>query len=77
MEKTVFDRICRHCRYNPTAVPPYVKMRQFGAAGLTKTKLCKYAKKNKLRIDCVFCQAVRELGSKEPMPLISNDKRFS
>lgn len=77
MEKKGFDWVCRHCRYNPTAVPPYVKMKQFQASGLTKTKLYKYARKHKLRVDCVFCRAVRELGFREQMPLILNDKRFS
>jgi hypothetical protein len=77
MKRKDFDWICRHCRYNPTAVPPYVKMKQFHASELKKTKLYRYAKKNKLRADCVFCQAVRQRGLKDGTLIILNDKRFS
>lgn len=76
MEERVFDEVCRHCRYNPTALPPYVEMKQFQVTELPKTKLYRYAKKNKLRVHCVFCQAVRDLGFKTPIPVILNDKRF-
>jgi len=76
MEEKVFDRACRRCRYNPTALPPYVEMKQVQVTELPKTKLYRYAKKNKLRVDCVFCQAVRDLGSKTPVLLILNDERF-
>ena len=77
MEKRSFSWICRHCKFNPTALPPYVKMKRFFVNGLTKTKLYKHARKNKLRVNCVFCQAVRERGSRRRLSLILNDKRFS
>jgi hypothetical protein len=39
MEKKGFDWVCRHCRNNPTALPPYVEMKPFPVNGLTKKAL--------------------------------------